>query len=52
MLEGAPNKVIADRLHVALRTAEIHRYNMMSKMGQDSAIKLAHILSRDTDLIL
>ena len=52
VLEGAPNKVIADRLHVALRTAEIHRHNMMSKMGQDSAIKLAHILSRHTDLIL
>lgn len=50
VLEGLSNKVIADRLHLALRTVEIHRHNMMKKMGTDSAIQLAHTVSKYMDI--
>ncbi|AXC84534.1 response regulator transcription factor [Salmonella enterica subsp. salamae] len=50
VLEGLSNKVIADRLHLALRTVEIHRHNMMKKMGTDSAIQLAHSVSKYMDI--
>ena len=50
VLEGHPNKVIADRLYLALRTVEIHRHKMMKKMGSDSSVQLAHMLSKYVDL--
>ncbi|GKX56619.1 DNA-binding response regulator [Leminorella grimontii] len=50
VLEGLSNKVIADRLYLALRTVEIHRHNMMKKMGSDSPIQLAHALSKYMDV--
>lgn len=50
VLEGHPNKVIADRLYLALRTVEIHRHKMMKKMGSDSPVQLAHMLSKYVDL--
>lgn len=50
VLEGLSNKVIADHLHLALRTVEIHRHNMMKKMGTDSAIQLAHTVSKYMDI--
>lgn len=50
VLEGHPNKVIADRLYLALRTVEIHRHKMMKKMGSDSPVQLAHMLSKYVDV--
>ncbi|SQI42163.1 Transcriptional regulatory protein fixJ [Leminorella richardii] len=50
VLEGHPNKVIADRLCLALRTVEIHRHNMMKKMDSDSPIQLAHDFSKYMDV--
>ena len=41
---GAQNKQIADKLNIALRTAEIHRHNMMKKMGCTTPIQLVQML--------
>lgn len=49
VIEGLPNKVIADTLCIALRTAEIHRHNLFKKMKVTSAIqlaRLAHLLDK------
>ena len=35
LTEGCSNKVIARELHISPRTVEIHRANMMSKLGAD-----------------
>ena len=43
IIEGHPNKVIADRLFIALRTTEIHRHNLFKKMKVSSGIQLAYI---------
>lgn len=32
LIEGAPNKVIADRLGLSVRTVEVHRANLMDKL--------------------
>ncbi|PSW18069.1 DNA-binding response regulator [Photobacterium sanctipauli] len=41
IIQGKPNKVIADELCIALRTTEIHRHNLFKKMGVSSGIQLA-----------
>lgn len=41
VIDGKPNKVIADELHIALRTVEIHRHNLFKKMEVSSGIQLA-----------
>ncbi|MGF1734744.1 response regulator transcription factor [Photobacterium satsumensis] len=41
IIQGKPNKVIADELCIALRTVEIHRHNLFKKMGVTSGIQLA-----------
>lgn len=38
---GKLNKVIADELHIAVRTVEVHRARMFSKLGVRSAAELA-----------
>ncbi|MGY3887527.1 response regulator transcription factor [Aeromonas aquatica] len=43
--EGMQNKQIADRLCIALRTAEIHRHNMMKKMGCTTPLQLVQLLT-------
>ncbi|GKX64446.1 hypothetical protein SOASR032_30150 [Pragia fontium] len=46
VLAGYTNKMIGDKLYLALRTVEIHRHNMMKKMDSDSPVQLAQQLSR------
>ena len=43
MLDGESNKGIAKRLGISSRTVEIHRANMISKLGADNAISAARI---------
>jgi two-component system response regulator DctR len=45
ILEGKYNKVIADELHIAMRTVEVHRARIFEKMGVKSAVELAQLLS-------
>lgn len=43
LLDGKPNKLIARDLDVSVRTVEIHRSNLMLKMGAKSASHLARL---------
>lgn len=36
MVGGLPNKTLADRLSLSVRTVEMHRANLMEKLGVDS----------------
>lgn len=42
---GKLNKVIADELHIAMRTVEVHRARVFAKLGVRSAAELATKLS-------
>jgi two-component system, LuxR family, response regulator DctR len=44
VLEGLPNKLIADRLAISVRTVEVHRARVFEKMDVKSAIELANLL--------
>jgi two-component system response regulator DctR len=48
VIEGRPNKLIADALHISVRTVEVHRAHIFEKMGVKSAVELANRL-RDHD---
>ena len=41
VVAGKLNKVIADELHIAVRTVEVHRARVFAKMGVRSAAELA-----------
>jgi len=43
IMEGASNKVVAQRLEISPRTVEIYRANVMSKMRADSLSELVRI---------
>lgn len=43
---GKLNKVIADELHMAVRTVEVHRSRVFVKLGVRSAAELAALLAR------
>lgn len=45
VLDGKMNKVIADELHIAVRTVEVHRARLLAKMGVRSAVELARLVS-------
>lgn len=47
VLQGLPNKLIADRLEISVRTVEVHRARVFDKMEVKSAVELANLL-RDT----
>ncbi|MBR9787013.1 MAG: response regulator transcription factor [Vibrionaceae bacterium] len=51
IIEGKPNKTIADELCIALRTVEIHRHNLFKKMAVTSGIQLAFEGRKLLDLI-
>jgi len=45
VLAGKLNKVIADDLQISMRTVEVHRSNLLDKMGVRTAVELAQILA-------
>ena len=42
---GKLNKVIADELHVSVRTVEVHRARVCAKLGVRSAAEVATLLA-------
>ena len=44
VVEGRPNKLIADELSISVRTVEVHRARVFEKMGVKSAVELANKL--------
>lgn len=43
--QGLPNKLIADALHVSVRTVEVHRAKVFDKLAVASAVELANLLN-------
>jgi len=46
VIEGLPNREIAEILGNSVRTVEIHRANVFDKMEVKSAVELARLLER------
>ncbi|WP_296444851.1 response regulator transcription factor [Rhodoferax sp. UBA5149] len=44
VVDGLPNKLIADRLDISVRTVEVHRARVFDKMDVKSAVELANLL--------
>lgn len=44
VIDGRPNKLIADALAISVRTVEVHRARVFDKMGVRSAVELANVL--------
>ena len=44
VVEGLPNKLIADRLEISVRTVEVHRARVFDKMEVKSAVELANLV--------
>jgi two-component system, LuxR family, response regulator DctR len=44
VVEGRPNKLIADALDISVRTVEVHRARVFEKIGVKSAVELANRL--------
>ena len=44
VVEGRPNKLIADALDISVRTVEVHRARVFEKMDVRSAVELANLL--------
>lgn len=44
VIEGRPNKLIADDLAISVRTVEVHRARVFEKMDVRSAVELANLL--------
>lgn len=44
VIQGLPNKVIADQLQISVRTVEVHRARVFDKMGVKSAVELANLI--------
>jgi two-component system response regulator DctR len=47
VIEGLPNKLIADQLDISVRTVEVHRARVFDKMNVKSAVELANLLRAD-----
>ena len=45
VVEGRPNKLIADELAISVRTVEVHRARLFDKMTVKSAVELANRLA-------
>lgn len=45
VIEGKPNKLIADALDISVRTVEVHRSRVFDKMQVRSAVELANLLA-------
>jgi len=44
VVQGMPNKLIADQLEISVRTVEVHRARVFDKMRVKSAVELANLL--------
>ena len=44
VVEGLPNKIIADQLSISMRTVEVHRARVFEKIGVKSAVELANLI--------
>ncbi|CAN7609113.1 response regulator transcription factor [Rhizobacter sp. LjRoot28] len=44
VIDGRPNKLIADALNISVRTVEVHRARVFEKMDVKSAVELANVL--------
>jgi two-component system response regulator DctR len=44
VIQGLPNKLIADQLNISVRTVEVHRARVFEKMGVKSAVELSNLL--------
>ncbi|MDB5743124.1 MAG: response regulator receiver protein [Polaromonas sp.] len=44
VVEGLPNKLVADQLEISVRTVEVHRARVFEKMRVKSAVELANLL--------
>jgi two-component system, LuxR family, response regulator DctR len=44
VIDGRPNKLIADELEISVRTVEVHRARLFEKMNVKSAVDLANLL--------
>jgi two-component system response regulator DctR len=44
VIDGKPNKLIADALNISVRTVEVHRARVFEKMDVKSAVELANLL--------
>ncbi len=44
VVEGLPNKLIADQLEISVRTVEVHRSRVFDKMEVKSAVELANLM--------
>ncbi len=44
VIEGKPNKLVAERLSISVRTVEVHRARVFDKMNVKSAVELANLL--------
>lgn len=44
VVEGRANKMIAEALHISVRTVEVHRARVFDKMNVKSAVELANLL--------
>ena len=45
VVDGRPNKLIADELAISVRTVEVHRARVFDKMQVKSAVELANVLA-------
>jgi two-component system response regulator DctR len=45
VVDGRPNKLIADELNISVRTVEVHRARIFDKMNVKSAVELANLLA-------
>jgi FixJ family two-component response regulator len=43
LITGAPNKIVADRLQVAVKTVKVHRAHLLQKMEVRSVAELVHL---------
>ncbi|MDH0864047.1 response regulator [Mitsuaria sp. GD03876] len=47
VVQGLPNKLIADQLNISVRTVEVHRARVFEKMDVKSAVELSNLLRGD-----
>jgi len=45
VMDGLPNKLVADELDISVRTVEVHRSRVFDKMGVKSAVDLVNLMN-------